>query len=327
MAYAYSPKGPLFARMGQVLSARDDPFGGDDRRGQRLWLLPEEVLYLLERGTVDVRWPVATADGEGDDGGLPMSLQAGYAMFIGANEDGLTFERYSVYAALKRQGYTVLRAPSWNGAGPPRGVETDPPPAPATGFSGFFMFSLGLLHARNLWQNLFWPNRSRPTEPLLQPSLYRSYPEIYRRLALIPSPPISPNPTSTNADPHPPFNLTYHAYRPGNPTYKKSSPGTPDFRISVLNARSTAMPTLSQLATLLESTPLDPPKGDAQLYAKLKWGWRNVVLAVVDQGVTSYLRVSEAGFADEKVFERGVGGRGGKGGGRGGRGRGRGRGR
>jgi tRNA-splicing endonuclease subunit Sen54 len=47
MAYAYNPKGPLFTKMGQTLPLNEDPLG-NERRGHRLWLLPEEALYLLE---------------------------------------------------------------------------------------------------------------------------------------------------------------------------------------------------------------------------------------------------------------------------------------
>lgn len=75
----------------------------------------------------------------------------------------------------------------------------------------------------------------------------------------------------------------------------------------MVNAREqTTIPTLSQLGTLLETTPLDPPHGEKmsrQLYMRLRHGYRNVVLAVVDQGVISYLRVSDAVFGKEKLYE------------------------
>jgi len=63
------------------------------------------------------------------------------------------------------------------------------------------------------------------------------------------------------------------------------------------------------------------------VYSRIKHGSRNVVLAVVDEGVVSYMRVADAAeaFEGERLYERaGRPGRGGKGGGRG-RGRGRGR--
>ena len=68
----------------------------------------------------------------------------------------------------------------------------------------------------------------------------------------------------------------------------------------------TTIPTLSQLGALLESTPLDPPRGekmDRMLYMRLRHGYRNVILAVVDQGVVSYLRVGDAAFGSEKIYK------------------------
>lgn len=108
--------------------------GRTDRRG-RVKLLPEEVVYLVERGTMEVRYEGQEAEekdeelgqsqgeeygrendvnGTGWDG-ITMSLQACYAWFIG--RDGLTLERYTVYAGLKRSGYTVMRSPWWSGGG------------------------------------------------------------------------------------------------------------------------------------------------------------------------------------------------------------------
>jgi tRNA-splicing endonuclease subunit Sen54 len=109
--YVMNPKGQFFQTMGQA-----------DRWG-RVWLLPEEALYLLERGSMDIRWPAsitgATAGEDGQDHaieedelGIPMSLQAAYTCFVGRS--GLTLERFSVFSGLKRLGYTLLRAPTWH---------------------------------------------------------------------------------------------------------------------------------------------------------------------------------------------------------------------
>ena len=113
------------------------------------------------------------------------------------------------------------------------------------------------------------------------------------------------------------------------PDFKKSSPGPPDFRIAVLNARESEFPVLEQLDGLLQSVPYEPPpKGiEKQTYQKLKHGYRNVILAVVDQGVVSYIRLADAGFGRERLYERQSRGGGKRGGARGGRGRGRARGR
>jgi tRNA-splicing endonuclease subunit Sen54 len=102
--YVQNPKGIHFKSTGKM------------DRWNRAWLLPEEALYYLERGTLDIRWPASITAPlqEGDEeSGLPMSLQAAYACFIGRS--GLTLERFSVYTGLRRVGYTLIRAPSWYG--------------------------------------------------------------------------------------------------------------------------------------------------------------------------------------------------------------------
>lgn len=38
------------------------------------------------------------------------------------------------------------------------------------------------------------------------------------------------------------------------------------------------------------------------MYMRLRHGYRNVILAVVDQGVVSFLRVGDAAFGKEKVY-------------------------
>ncbi|KAF7186471.1 putative tRNA-splicing endonuclease subunit sen54 [Pseudocercospora fuligena] len=333
MAYSQNPKGVLFSKMGQVFSAADDPLGNDEARGQRLWFLPEEIIYLIERGTVDVRWP-STEDVE--ELGLPMSLQGAYAMFLGdeASHNGaLTLERYSVYASLKRLGYIVMRAPSWDSPGLPLTDEHYPKTATTRR-----TWQAGLFTATSIWKLFFgkdsWQDQKcHETGPIIAPGLYRDYISIYQRLALInfydphdrkaPAEPELPNPD-------PDFRITYHVWKPGSSNFKKSAPGPPDFRIAVVNARETSVPTLEQLSSLIDTIPFSPPRPDANFYAKLKNGYKNVILAVVDQGMTSYLRIADAAFGCEKIYERRArggakrGGRGGRGGGRGGRGRGRG---
>lgn len=102
--YIPNPKGQYFKSMGQA------------DRWNRIWLLPEEALYLIERGSLDIRWPTPvtgpTVEEGQEDLGIPMSLQAAYACFTGRG--GLSVERYSVYTGLRRLGYTVIRAPGWD---------------------------------------------------------------------------------------------------------------------------------------------------------------------------------------------------------------------
>jgi len=308
------------------------------------WLLPEEALFLIERGTLDCRWPVTREVGDGEEEaeeaeekeeeyktteGAPMSLQSAYAAFLGF-EGGvggkLTLEMYNVYAGLKRSGYVVFRTGSW---GEDRGdlvaarqLETTSQPGIVARF-----FS-------NLWRRLRQPNDAAPTTadlafgPMIKPGLYRSYADIYRLLRLIPAhsrttPPaflLPPSPSN-------PFRLHFDVYRT-TAKFRKSARGPPDFRVCVIDARTTPLPTGAQLNDLFAQVPDDRPSPGSQPYQRLKHGSRNVVLAVVDNGMPSYLRLADSAFEDVRIYERagprGKGGRG-RGRGRGGRGRGRGR--
>ncbi len=186
MAYVDKPRNTHYRTMGKAVGQN------------RLWLLPEEALYLLERGTLDIRWPAihsrqsnhsgneqrADADEGQEDGGsrplkdlgVPMSVQGAYATFIGfeASMGGsLTLERYTVFAYLKRLGYVVHRAPSWAGPTGKIPPESFPPVAPPSKYwtSGFFS---------EIWRRLSASEPRHPCErlasgPLVTPGLYRSY--------------------------------------------------------------------------------------------------------------------------------------------------------
>lgn len=130
--------------------------------------------------------------------------------------------------------------------------------------------------------------------------------DVYRKLAIIPWYDPVAAPERHPSDTTPPFRVVFHIYKPSTP-FKKSALPTPDFRIAVVSTRDqTTMPTMTQLGALLESTPLDPPRGekmDRMMYMRLRHGYRNVVMAVVDQGVISYLRVADSAFGKEKLYE------------------------
>ncbi len=293
--------------------------GKGDSQGH-LNLLPEEALYLIERGTMDLRWRNEELEG------IPLSLQAAYAHLMGCQ--GLTLERYTVYTSLKRIGYIVQRGPAWYEEDydqdfvKPRQRERDPP--------------LGLF--ARFYKSLFdsQPLNSPFQGPLITPGLYRNYNDIYRFLNIIPShDPTQPTDRESlrssasmghpTAPTHPRIRPAFYAWKPNNTSdFRKSAPPPPDFRIAVINAREDNFPVLEQLDDLLQSVPYYPPPtgSEGQTYRRLKHGWRNVILGVVDQGVVSYMKISDAGFGKEKVYESRV-----RGGGKGGWGRGRGRGR
>ncbi|KAL9120330.1 MAG: hypothetical protein Q9187_003121 [Circinaria calcarea] len=290
----------------------------------RIHLLPEETLYILERGNLELRWLPHSSDLSLN---MAISLQSAYTELL--DQDGLTLERYTVYADLKRSGYIVQRGLAWH----PENCEMDR----AQTRSSFTPRSSPLL----AWlHQLLFETRPKPPPigPLVNLGLYRSYLDIYRFLDLIPfhnATLTTERELSTTPHPEAPMATTrqhiqhlrpsFYVWKP-RPDFKKSTPGPADFTIVVINAREDNVPTLQQLAYVLQSVPFNPPPTtmDNQVYQKLKHGWRGVILAVVDQGVVSYVNISDTSFGTEKLYDHTNRGRGGKRG-SGAKGRGRGR--
>ncbi|KAJ5097965.1 hypothetical protein N7532_004966 [Penicillium argentinense] len=289
------PKGQYFKTMGQA------------DRWNRIWLLPEEALFLVERGSLDIRWPTeitGAADGEdAEELSIPMSLQAAYACFIGRG--GLTLERYTVFTGLRRTGYAALRAPGWDDTQAESSMDRNQEHVfryPQRRGAGL----VGVLSQVFNWVRDPFCTASTTAGPAVGCGMHRNYVDVYRRLAMIPWYDPSLAAERDPLDTMPPFRVVFHIFKPSTPIKKTALP-PPDFRIAVVNTReTTSIPTLEQIGTLLESTPLDPPRGEKMqrmLYMRLRNGYRNVILAVVDQGIVSYLRLADAAFGKEKLYE------------------------
>lgn len=187
-AWVEKAKGTMFNTVGvwkKKEKRSDAPESLDDiedesgpKQTGALWLRPEEALYLLERGTLDIRWSVsasaestAISEGDPDEAGIPMSLQGAYAAFIGMEQPGgLTLEEYTVYAGLKRAGYTVIRAPA---------VATIELAMPKSDAEVPSVNAISRLFA-DFWKRIVNMEPEHPESrlkdgPLVTPGLYRSY--------------------------------------------------------------------------------------------------------------------------------------------------------
>lgn len=202
-------------------------------------LLPEEALYLLERGSLDLRWPAIRGesaenedeggdmsddedknedDDDGDDDGdedvdvdvdeednekdddenddgdedaesgtemdatasvpaadVPLSLQAAYACLVGMS--GLTLERYTVYAGLKRSGYIVQRGPAWDPEDDVDMVDVGTTSTVADASTQQQLEQKPLARFAWLYRSIFGASSTHPPPrgPLVAPGLYRSY--------------------------------------------------------------------------------------------------------------------------------------------------------
>ncbi|MDI1486545.1 MAG: tRNA-splicing endonuclease subunit sen54 [Ramalina farinacea] len=278
------PKGAFLATMG-----RSDAHN-------RTYLLPEECLYLVERGTLNLQW---RTDRLRD---TPVSLQTAYAYLIG--NQGLTLERYVVYAGLKRLGYIVQRSATWYPEDRDKMLRQQPPaPSPTPPPSLYSRMSALLFPPRPP------PPPPPPLGPLIQPGLYRSYTPIYASLGkMIPFHDPRLRGSTSSEQHHPVLRPSFNVYKPSTTHFRKASPPAPHFRICVLNARDDPFPSCEQLDGLLACMPYEPPPegSEGKTYQRVRHGYRSVVLAVVDAGVVSYVRVGESGMGCEPVWDRDV---------------------
>ncbi|KIJ64666.1 hypothetical protein HYDPIDRAFT_175586 [Hydnomerulius pinastri MD-312] len=218
---------------------------------KRLELLPEEAIYLVERGALFCYKPIAQESIPGDSlspeeisPGSPMSVQQAFAEMIG--REGMTLERYQVYAYLKRLGFVLTRAD-------PPTIDypvAAPPSLPIT---------RSLDQPRTVWHRL---------------AALFSRLDVFKALRFIPCGHLVPlhksSLSETRSIPSPesvasassPYKVFFHVYKPSTP-FRKTAPPAPDFYVVVVNARTTAMPSLHELTSLfyvLPEMPLPPPR-------------------------------------------------------------------
>ncbi|KAG8685085.1 tRNA-splicing endonuclease subunit sen54, partial [Ceratobasidium sp. 423] len=118
-AHVTVSRGTHFSTLGHSALREPDPNSNLTKAQKRLELMPEEALYLMERGSLFC-WKENEVSASIQDGidwdlddcnvsiGAPMSVQQAFTEMIGV--DGLEIQHYLVYAYLKRLGYTVSRA-------------------------------------------------------------------------------------------------------------------------------------------------------------------------------------------------------------------------
>ncbi|KAL2313708.1 putative tRNA-splicing endonuclease subunit sen54 [Schizosaccharomyces pombe] len=262
--------GPLFKTMGTADSQN------------RMWLLPEETLYLVERGSMEC-W---------SEEGLPMSLQAVYSASIPLCG---SLENYLVYAHLRRCGFSVIRSNLVP-------VKEDEYRCDSKIMNFKDLLFLGLGKASQILQTfnfrkLAFPFSKRRRQSILLHDTFYTYEEVYHDLQIVRGyVPIACN-LITSSDSL--FQITFHAYKP-SASFKKSALSEPDFRICVVSSQDTLLPTIFEIDALFSSIPLRQNMPQ-HMFQRLKEGYRNIIIAIVDYGVISYIRLSDVCF-EEKVY-------------------------
>ncbi|EFP81648.2 uncharacterized protein PGTG_07897 [Puccinia graminis f. sp. tritici CRL 75-36-700-3] len=344
-------KGVLFSSIGRW-----------SRERKRLELSPEELLYLVERGTVECWTAEDRATGQG---AIPMSVQRAWAEIIGTNQ--LSLERYQVYAYLKRLGYIVLRKEHVDSIWRSQTRQAALPStySPRSFLANLFSFICRPILKLQSWLKLLWMPNSQPwigrkyistlavaNRSLIHDGIWKTYESVFNALSLTPSGPKVRLPSAISASTTCPtknnggYEVFYYVYKPNN-RFPKSSPPTPDFQICVIDSEKMCIPNIATTNALLDTVqgpsapkypptiakpaadpkpPISRPSSSPPLhktiisllsfgfffgaqsktgkkpfrqnvFAKLKRGERNVLLAVNDHGIISFLKFTETHFA------------------------------
>ncbi|KAH6911511.1 tRNA-splicing endonuclease subunit sen54 N-term-domain-containing protein [Coprinopsis sp. MPI-PUGE-AT-0042] len=267
-------RGIHFASMGHSAPRPVAAEEGTIKIQKRLELLPEETIYLIERGSLFCWKSIDTLAGLQDERGLenvpgaPMTVQQAYAEMIGVED--LTLEKYQVFTYLKRLGYVVTRTqpPSDYYPTPSSTVATAISNHPSSSILSRFraLFALcGRLMQRILSPICASRDWWRPIQFSTFGKSDKSHAWIYKTLRFMPSghsvPLVKAEPkrvVEKMPSKQSPYTLFYNIYKPSTP-FKKSAPGPPDFQMVVVNARTTPMPTLHELTALFDISPELPP--------------------------------------------------------------------
>ncbi|KAI1790188.1 tRNA-splicing endonuclease subunit sen54 N-term-domain-containing protein [Ganoderma leucocontextum] len=259
-AHVTVARGIHFTTMGHSVARPSAALEDAKKIQRRLELLPEEALYLIERSAMycwsPTELPLPKTELLDDLEGTPMSVQQAYAEMIGTED--LTFERYQVYAYLKRLGYVVTRTT------PPSPDYPMPPPFPYAAQSSVSILSRLCSAVSTFFSKLvrtFVSSRDwwRPIRP--GPWLHHgmNYASLFHSLRFLPAGYNVPlhihQAQETWASP---YQIFYNLYKPSTP-FKKTAPPPPDFQVVIVNARMTPMPSISELTNLFGQLPELPP--------------------------------------------------------------------
>ena len=240
--------------------------GVSERRvidGQRqpatLELLPEETVYLVERGALDCRWTIAPGTvprAEDHARGIPLSVAQAYALVLG--QDGSTPERYQIYAYLKRLGYIVQRASVTDAV---RQV-TKPRARASEGVARVLRALLIYMMRPFVWLirvfRGFMRRKFMAPRGLLGISARDTHgallltDDIFKTLRIVKS-------THTNppaAESIPTLEPFYYAWRPAT-HFKRTAPPPPEFRICIVDTTKQPLFNLREFSALFATIPLE----------------------------------------------------------------------
>ncbi|KAG8681370.1 tRNA-splicing endonuclease subunit sen54, partial [Ceratobasidium sp. 395] len=261
-AHVIAARGTHFSVLGHsAVRPAGSTDSGPNKPQKRLELMPEEALYLMERGSLfcwrDYEAPIAliacsdnTLDLEDCDlsYGTPMTVQQAFVEMIGEGKLDIHSPESArkVYAYLKRLGYVVGRTIA------PANTPHYPLPPPNNTTSpqseGWVCGHDRLPPASTRCYVTF---RFDKAEISLLASIFASLRSIRAGHDM----PLRLHPLRPPTDE---FKIFWNVWKPSTPWRKLEVP-KPDFEIAVVDARKTPIPDIYQLSTLFSSVEPRPP--------------------------------------------------------------------
>lgn len=254
-AFLHVQRGQACAQMG--ISERRIVNG--EKMPATLELLPEETVYLIERGALDCRWtrtPGQVPSTEDHANCIPLSVAQAYAMVLG--QDRITPERYQIYAYLKRLGYIVQRASV---------IDTVRTAAPANKpYMRDRIFQLLGSLLRYLARPLawlvkmvmsYWRRYFMAPRGLLGISPYDTYDNIFNSLRIV----HSTHQSEVKARPNPELEPFFYAWRPAT-HFRRTAPPPPEFCICIIDTATQPLFNLHDFGALFAKIPFDEQYGE-----------------------------------------------------------------
>ncbi|CUS24484.1 LAQU0S16e02762g1_1 [Lachancea quebecensis] len=311
------PKGSFMHTMGKV-----------DRNGS-CWLSFFEFVYLAERGTITPYYKRK----ERDDHNLDplLGIQDLYMLFKSQKES----DEFAVYAHLKRLGFIVMQS-SQNSAGA-SSVEQEKDSAVQKLRLRFCQTFESLSGSVSNPFNLpfYHPLQCHLTRYCTSAQIYESLNKLIPYIAAPKTQEELQKDMCTKNDSAGKWEFSFDVWKPQS-NFKKKTPGLPDFQVVVFNKNSQKenFPTYHEMRGLLKMlrckmdflsgqaneqpnpTKTEEAKGGAKKKSKankkypphieqqrrIKRGYRSFVLATMDDGLVSFIKITETDFGSENVW-------------------------
>ncbi|KAF8887144.1 tRNA-splicing endonuclease subunit sen54 N-term-domain-containing protein, partial [Infundibulicybe gibba] len=223
-------RGVHFAAMGHSVPRPTLSADGTEKVHKRLELLPEETIYLVERGTLFC-WKESPNANSDDVPGAPMSVQQAYSEMIGTED--LTLDKFQTARIHGNESQ-----PSHDAYPTPPSIRPMNTPAPSflRRHISSWIHRLSRVFLAALFRSLRFIPAGHHLH--LQSCNTKKQEEVRRQTS--------------------PYQIFYNIYKPSTP-FKKSAPPAPDFQVVVVNARTTPMPSIHELTDLFDASPELPP--------------------------------------------------------------------